>query len=188
MRATQGKRLVWTSIGVAREVNLTNPLHAGKEARKRGIHPWGCHQKSKTGVSVAPQKGLVFSKISNFRQKVSQWEKPSVRDQLIKVAESTRSVDRTNSRLGSPGNATFTSLFEIVLHPCSTWVDVLANFIFISNIVSFTAPTQKAHSCSVTRALWSRWSVSWVCLTTARYPSLPTTTSNRRTERTEPVG
>ena len=45
---------------------------AGEKARKRGIHPGfetqgRCHQKSKTGVSVAPQKGLVSSK---FKKKV----------------------------------------------------------------------------------------------------------------------
>ena len=50
--------------GVAPEVNLKNPLHTGKEARKQGIHPGfetqgRCHQKSMTGESVLPQKGLV---------------------------------------------------------------------------------------------------------------------------------
>ena len=55
------------SAGVAPEVNLRNLLCAGKIARKPGIHPgFGTqgrhHQKSKTGVSVAPQKGLKFSK------------------------------------------------------------------------------------------------------------------------------
>ena len=55
------------STGVAPEVNLRNPLHAGDKAGKRGIHPGfetqgRRHQKSKTGVSVAPQKGLASSK------------------------------------------------------------------------------------------------------------------------------
>ena len=55
------------SAGVAPEVNLRNLLCAGEEARKRGIHPGfetqeRHHQKSKTGVSVAPQKGLMSSK------------------------------------------------------------------------------------------------------------------------------
>ena len=49
--------------GVAPEVNLRNPLHGGNKACKHGIHPGfqtqgKCHQKSKTGVSVAPQKDL----------------------------------------------------------------------------------------------------------------------------------
>ena len=53
--------------GVAPEVNLRNPLHIGEEAHKPGIHPGfetqdRCHQKSKTGVSVASQKRLVSSK------------------------------------------------------------------------------------------------------------------------------
>ena len=55
------------SAGVAPEMNLRNSLHAGDKARKRGIHPGfetqgRRYQKSKTGVSVAPQKGLVSSK------------------------------------------------------------------------------------------------------------------------------
>ena len=53
--------------GVAPEVNLRNSLHASDKAAKWGIHPGfetqgRCHQKSKTGVSVAPQKGLVSFK------------------------------------------------------------------------------------------------------------------------------
>ena len=55
------------SAGVAPERNLRNSWHAGDKARKRGIHPGfetqgRRHQKSKTGVSVAPGKGLMFSK------------------------------------------------------------------------------------------------------------------------------
>ena len=50
--------------GVAPEVN---PLHAGDETCKKGIHHGfktqdRRHQKSKTGVSVTPQKGLMSSK------------------------------------------------------------------------------------------------------------------------------
>ena len=56
------------SAGVTLKVDPRNPLHAGAEAQKQGVHPgFGtqgrCHQKSKTGVSVASQKGLTFSKI-----------------------------------------------------------------------------------------------------------------------------
>ena len=48
-------------------VNLRNPLYAGNEACKWRIHPiFGtqgrCQQKSETGVSVTPQKGLMSSK------------------------------------------------------------------------------------------------------------------------------
>ena len=65
----KGSAAMLTSIqlaGVTPEVNLRNPLCAGEEAHK-GIHPGfetlgRCHQKSKTGVSVAPQKGLVCYK------------------------------------------------------------------------------------------------------------------------------
>ena len=51
------------------------PLHAGEKARKRGIHPGfetqgRRDQKSKTGVSVAPQKGLVSSKFFFKKKKV----------------------------------------------------------------------------------------------------------------------
>ena len=50
------------SAGVAPEGNLKNPLYTSKKACKWGIHPGfetqdRGHQKSKTGVSVAPQKG-----------------------------------------------------------------------------------------------------------------------------------
>ena len=61
--------------GVAPEVNLRNSLHAGDKARKRGIHPGfesqgRRHQKSKTGVSVAPRKGLMSSKnLKNKKKK-----------------------------------------------------------------------------------------------------------------------
>ena len=59
------------SAGVTPEVNLRNSLHAGDKACKQGIHPGfetqGRHyQKSKTGVSVTPQKGLMSSK--NFKK------------------------------------------------------------------------------------------------------------------------
>ena len=52
--------------GVTRKVNR-NQLHAGDKAGTREIHPGlenqgGHHQKSKTWVSVAPQKGMMYSK------------------------------------------------------------------------------------------------------------------------------
>ena len=55
------------SVGIASEVNLRNPLHAGKKARKPLIHPGletqsRHHQRSKTGVSVLSQKRLMFPK------------------------------------------------------------------------------------------------------------------------------
>ena len=67
--------LLWRSINLGLKIewlNLRHPLCGGEEARKRGIHPdfetqGRRHQKSKTGVSVAPQKGLVSSK--NFKKK-----------------------------------------------------------------------------------------------------------------------
>ena len=51
------------SAGVTPEMNLRNPSHAGDEAYNSGIHPGfetqgRCHQKSKTGISVASQKVL----------------------------------------------------------------------------------------------------------------------------------
>ena len=63
--------------GVTPEVNLTECIshtpppsankaaHSGFEIQRR------CHQKSKTGVSVAPQKGLMSSK--NFFKKVHKF-------------------------------------------------------------------------------------------------------------------
>ena len=58
----KGSAAMLTSIqsaGVAPEVNLRNSLHVGNKAHKQGIHPGfetqgRHHQKSKTGVSVAP--------------------------------------------------------------------------------------------------------------------------------------
>ena len=49
------------SAGVAPEVNLRNPLHAGDEACKQEMHPGfetqgRLHQKSKSGVPVALTK------------------------------------------------------------------------------------------------------------------------------------
>ena len=54
------------SSGVAPEVNLRNSLHADNKAGKQGIHPGfetqgKCHHKSKTGISMALQKGLMSS-------------------------------------------------------------------------------------------------------------------------------
>ena len=54
------------SAVAAPEMNLRNLLHAVNKAGKRGIHSgFGtqrrCHQSSKQGVSVAPQKGLMSS-------------------------------------------------------------------------------------------------------------------------------
>ena len=67
------------SAGVAPEVNLRNSWHAGDEAHKQGIHPGfetqgRHHQKFKTGVSVAPQKGSMSSK--NLKKK-KQYESGS---------------------------------------------------------------------------------------------------------------
>ena len=50
-----------SSAGAAQEVNLKNPLHAIDTERKRRSHPGfetqgKIHQKSKTGISVVPQK------------------------------------------------------------------------------------------------------------------------------------
>ena len=54
------------SAGVAPKVNLRIPLCTGDEDASEGIHPGfetqgRPHQKSKTVVSVAPQKGLMSS-------------------------------------------------------------------------------------------------------------------------------
>ena len=59
--------VVKRSASVISEENLKNPLHAGNEALKRGIHSGfetqgRCHQKSKPELSVASQKGLMASK------------------------------------------------------------------------------------------------------------------------------
>ena len=55
-----------TSAGVASQVNLKNPLHIGNGHASNGIQPGfetqvRRHQKSMTGISVAPQKGPLSS-------------------------------------------------------------------------------------------------------------------------------
>ena len=55
-----------TNDFVAPEAKLRNPLHAGNEAGKWRIHlgfetQGRYHRKSKTGVLMAPQKGLISS-------------------------------------------------------------------------------------------------------------------------------
>ena len=54
------------SAGVAPDINLRVPLQTG-DGTSKGIHlgfkaQGRCHQKSKTGASVFPQKGLMSSK------------------------------------------------------------------------------------------------------------------------------
>ena len=61
------------SVGVTPEVNLRNSWHIGDKARKQGIHPGfetqgRHHQKSKTGVSVAPQKDSCPPKIKKKKR------------------------------------------------------------------------------------------------------------------------
>ena len=73
----KGSAAMLTSIqsaGVTPEVNLI-ALHAGDKAWKRGIHPGfetqrRHYQKSKTGVSVAPRKGLISSQ--NLKKKFTK--------------------------------------------------------------------------------------------------------------------
>ena len=71
---------MFSEVSVTREGTAGSPIASngsdkiitGDKARKRGIHPGfetqgRRHKKSKTGVSVAPQKGLMSSK--NFFKK-----------------------------------------------------------------------------------------------------------------------
>ena len=51
-------------VGIAPEVNVRDPLHASGKAQQWEINPGFetqglCNKKSKSGVSVAPQKGLL---------------------------------------------------------------------------------------------------------------------------------
>ena len=79
------------SAGVAPKVNLRNSWHTGNKACKQGIHPGfetqeRSHQKSKTGVSVAPQKGLMCSKNLEKKRFPGRfcWNLPDVND-LAKI-------------------------------------------------------------------------------------------------------
>ena len=69
-----------SSAGVTPEVNLRNLLQTGDEARKQGNPPWlwnpgqmSPEVQNKTRVSVAPQKGLVSSKI--FFKIINKWNR-----------------------------------------------------------------------------------------------------------------
>ena len=60
-KGSAAKLAVKSSAGLAPEVNLRNSLHTGDKTCEPGIHPGfetqgRHHQKSKSGVSVAPQK------------------------------------------------------------------------------------------------------------------------------------
>ena len=80
----------WPSRGVAPEVYVRNPLCAGKETGKRGIHPGletqdKHHQKSTTGVSrgsVAPQNRLVSSK-KFLKKELRRWNSYSIASILL---------------------------------------------------------------------------------------------------------
>ena len=65
----KGSAAMLRSVAVTPEAHLGNPLHAGSKACKWGNHPGSeiqsiCHQKPKTGVSVAPQKVPMSSRNS----------------------------------------------------------------------------------------------------------------------------
>ena len=55
---------IMRSAGVALEVNLGNPLHAGDERTSKDRR----HQKSKTGISVAPTKITKRTKTKKRRE------------------------------------------------------------------------------------------------------------------------
>ena len=73
----KGSAATLTSVqspGVEPEVNLRNSLPAANKAHKQGVHPGfetqeRRHQKSKTGVSVPPRKGLMSYKIFLEKEK-----------------------------------------------------------------------------------------------------------------------
>ena len=87
------------STGATAEVN---PWHAGKKSCKRGIHPGyktqgRSQQKSKTGATVAPQKGLMSSK------KFTKKERRSFSISLIDWSE-THDIDNDKSQ-GTDGQS-----------------------------------------------------------------------------------
>ena len=74
---TQCTPLLVEKAGVTPEVNLRNLLCSGEKADKQGIHPGfetqgRRHQKSKTGVSVAAQKGPVCYR--HFKNQKSRYD------------------------------------------------------------------------------------------------------------------
>ena len=68
----------WRSAGVTPKVSLRNPLYTGEKARKQGDQPWLWNPRQtvpdvQTGVSVAPQKRLMFSKKLKQKSAVIWW-------------------------------------------------------------------------------------------------------------------
>ena len=75
-----------SSAGVILDVNLRNPLHTCKEAHMHGFHSGfetqdRHHQKSRTGVGMVSQKGLMSS---NFFIKREKAEKACYRILLLR--------------------------------------------------------------------------------------------------------
>ena len=80
------------------EVNLRNPLHTGNKACKQGIHhgfeAFGRHhQKSKTGVSVNSQKGLM-----SFKKFKKQIKSKQTKMHTLENLERTTRKRPTNSQ------------------------------------------------------------------------------------------
>ena len=68
-----------SSAGVILDVNLRNPLHTGKKAHMHGFHSGfetqgRHHQKSRTGVGMVSQKGLMSSNFFIKREKAECWK------------------------------------------------------------------------------------------------------------------
>ena len=92
----KGLAAILTSIqsaGIAPEVNLritqmrkhTKGIHSGFETEDR------CHQKSKTGVSVTPQKGTYV--LQNFKKKKKKKNERQTAKQIFAFARSERALN-----------------------------------------------------------------------------------------------
>ena len=82
--------------------------HFGFETQRRR------HQKSKTGVSVAPQKGLVSSK--NFKFKKNKVLKRFLADVTIFVAMASTNVGTENNRRQIPDGGDVDRTREDLIH------------------------------------------------------------------------
>ena len=89
-------------------MNLSNPLHLSEEAHKWGFHPGfetqgGRHRKSKIGVSVQPQKGLMYTKKMFLKKRKKEINLKSINRKYSLFLPEIRQVNPVTQILTSSG-------------------------------------------------------------------------------------
>ena len=132
------------SAGVPPEVNLRNPLHAGDEACKWRIHHGfetqdRHHQKSITRVSVAQQKGLMFSK-KNFKKIitiVNCW--PQRKEDFCQVIHRCLIGRQSSVRVVTNGKHWRTAIHHFVWKPQTVLLWLFSKLFLFSNFVTYSS-------------------------------------------------